>query len=109
MLGQTQKVSYTKLKTAMENDILNRFPTIAKHISAINIDKKHFSGEMRDAGIGISMDSKVCAKEALPLGVNPQKAIRLEMPDSVKSYIDTQMDSLMKSGLSQQQRRFQAW
>ena len=38
MLGQTKTRSYTKLKTAMENDIVNRFPTIAQHINAINID-----------------------------------------------------------------------
>lgn len=101
MLGQTNKVSYTKLKTAMENDIMNRFPAISQHISAINIDKNHISGDIRSAGLGIAMDSKVCAKEALPLGVNPQKAIRTEISDATKKYIDTQMDSLMKSGMSE--------
>ena len=101
MLGQTNKVSYTKLKTAMENDIMNRFPAISQHISAINIDKNHISGDIRSAGLGMAMDSKVCAKEALPLGVNPQKAIRTEISDATKKYIDTQMDSLMKSGMSE--------
>lgn len=102
MLGQAKKVSYTKLKTAMENDILSRFPAISRHIQAINIDKNHISGDIRSAGIGIACDSKVCAKEALPLGVNPQKAIRYgEISDATKKYIDTQMDSLMKSGMSE--------
>ena len=102
MLGQAKKVSYTKLKTAMENDILSRFPAISRHIQSINIDKNHISGDIRSAGIGIACDSKVCAKEALPLGVNPQKAIRYgEISDATKKYIDTQMDSLMKSGMSE--------
>ena len=100
MLGK-RTVSYTKLKTAMENDIMNRFPAISQHISAINIDKDHISGDIRSAGLGMAMDSKVCAKEALPLGVNPQKAIRTEISDATKKYIDTQMDSLMKSGMSE--------
>ena len=102
MLGQAKKVSYTKLKTAMENDILSRFPAISRHIQAINIDKDHISGDIRSAGIGIACDSKVCAKEALPLGVNPQKAIRYgEISDATKKYIDAQMDSLMQSGMSE--------
>lgn len=98
MLGQTKKASYTKLKTAMENDIMNRFPTIAQHISAINIDKNHISGDLQGAGVGVAVDSRVCAKEALPLGVNPQKAIRTEISDVTKRYIDSQMDSYMKQG-----------
>ena len=47
MLGNNTQKSYTKLKTAMENDILNRFPAISKHISAINIDKGHLSADIR--------------------------------------------------------------
>ena len=102
MLGQAKKVSYTKLKTAMENDILSRFPAISRHIQAINIDKDRISGDIRSAGIGIACDSKVCANEARPLGVNPQEAIRYgEISDATKKYIDTQMDSLMKSGMSE--------
>ena len=65
MLGQANTVSYKKLKTAMENDILNRFPTIAKHINAINIDKNHFSGDLRSAGFAINTDSNVCSKATL--------------------------------------------
>ena len=101
MLGQTKTRSYTKLKTAMENDIVNRFPTIAQHINAINIDNARLnplSADIRSAGIGMAMASKVCGKEALPFGVDPKKAIRTEISDATKAYIDTQMDSLMKAG-----------
>lgn len=101
MLGQTKTRSYTKLKAAMENDIVNRFPTIAQHINAINIDNARLnplSADIRSAGIGMAMDSKVCGKEALPFGVDPKKAIRTEISDATKAYIDTQMDSLMKVG-----------
>ena len=102
MLGNNKQKSYTKLKTAMENDILNRFPTISEHISAINIGKGHLSADIRSAGIGISMDSKVCAKEALPLGMTPQTAIRTEIPEAVKKYIDKAMDSLIQKGMSEE-------
>ena len=101
MLGQTKVQNFTKLKIAMENDIVGRFPNIAKHINAINIDNARMSplsADIKSAGIGMAVDSKVCAKEALPLGVNPQKAMRTEISDATKAYIDSQMDSLMKKG-----------
>ena len=101
MLGTNKRVSYTKLKTAMENDILQRFPAISKHISAINIDKNHLSADIRGAGLYINTDSAVCAKEAKPAGINGAQAIRTEISDATKKYIDTQMDSLMKSGLTE--------
>lgn len=101
MLGNKQEVNYTRIKNAMENDIENRFPEISKHIQAINLTKGGIASGLRSEGIGISIDSKVCAKEALPFGVNPQNAIRTEIPDATKRYIDKQMDSLMKSGLSE--------
>lgn len=100
MLGQ-KKADYKKLKAAFESDIESRFPTIAKHINAINIDKGHLSADVRSAGIGMAMDSKACGKEALPFGVNPQSAIRTEIPEEVKRYIDSQMDSLVQSGMSE--------
>lgn len=104
MLGNKNTVSYTKLKTAMENDILNRFPTISKHIQSINIDKRHFSADLRGAGLFVNTDSNVCAKEALPIGTVPQKAIRVgEISDATKAYIDEQMDSLMKSGMTEEE------
>ena len=100
MLGRKQ-VSYTKLKTAMENDILNRFPAISQHIREINIDKNHMSADLQSAGLFISKDSKVCDKEALPFGTNPVQAFRPEISDATKAYIDKTMDSLMKSGMSE--------
>ena len=101
MLGGKKAINCTRLKTAWENDILNRFPAISQHISAINIDKNHISGDIRSSGLFMQADSNVCAKEALPLGFEAKKAIRTEISDATKKYIDTQMDSLMKSGLSE--------
>ena len=104
MLGNNSVKSYTKLKTAMENDILNRFPTIAKHISAINIDKaslRPMSADIKGAGLFAQVDSNLCSKEALPRGVAPQKAIRTEISDATKAYIDKQMDSLIQKGMSE--------
>ncbi len=99
MLGSKKTVSYTKLKTAMENDILNRFPSISQHINAINIDKGHLSADIQGAGLGIAVADSKCTKEALPLGVTPQNAIRVgDIPDSTKKYIDKAMDSLTKQG-----------
>ena len=63
MFGKKQ-VSYDKFKTAVENDIMNRFPAISQHIHSINIDKNHFSADLRGAGLGIAKDSRVCSKEA---------------------------------------------
>ena len=100
MLGKRQ-VSYTKLKTAMENDILNRFPTIAQHISAINIEKGGLSADIRSAGIGIAVSDSICKKEALPKGVVAQNAVRTEINEATKQYIDKAMDSFMKSGLTE--------
>lgn len=85
----------------MENDILNRFPTIAQHISAINIDKNRMSADLRSAGLFAQQDSAICTKEALPKGYASRPAIRPEMSDTTKQYIDNQMDSLMKSGMSE--------
>ena len=101
MLGGKKAISCTRLKTAWENDILNRFPSISQHISAINIDKNHISGDIRSSGLFMQADSNVCAKEALPFGLEAKKAVRTEISDATKKYIDTQMDSLMKSGLSE--------
>ena len=100
MLGK-KAVSYTKLKTAMENDIVNRFPAISQHIHAIHIDKDHMSADIQGAGLFIQKDSKVCGKEALPFGTNPQNAFRTEISDATKAYIDKTMDSLIQSGMSE--------
>lgn len=101
MLGKRNVNSYPKLKLAMENDILQRFPAISQHISAINIDKNHFGADLRGAGLFVQKDSAVCKKEALPRGAVACDSIRVEISDGAKKYIDTQMDSLMKSGMSE--------
>lgn len=103
MLGQTKR-EYTKLKTAMENDIVNRFPAISRHIQSINIDKSSLSpmsADIKGAGIYINADSKVCSKEALPRGVANRPAIRTEISDATKAYIDKTMDSLVQKGMSE--------
>ena len=101
MLNKKMTLSYPKLKRAMENDIVNRFPAISQHINEINIDKNHFGADLRGAGLFIQKDSKVCNKEALPKGVARMEALCIEMSEGAKKYIDNQMDSLMKSGMSE--------
>ena len=104
MLGQNTVKSYPKLKAAMENDIVGRFPTIAKHINAINIDNatlSPLSGDIKSAGIYANVDSNVCTKEALPRGAVAQSSIRTELSDATKAYIDSQMDSLIQKGYSE--------
>lgn len=104
MLGQTNTKSFKKLKTAMENDILDRFPNIAKHIQSINIDNatmRPMSADIKGAGIFAQVDSNKCTKEALPRGAISKDAIRMEIPENVKSYIDSQMDSLVKKGMAE--------
>lgn len=104
MLGRNKVKSYDKLKTAMENDILNRFPTIANHIQAINIDRatSHpMSADIRGAGIYAQVDSNKCTKEAILRGMKAQDAIRMEMPESVKAYIDKAMDSFVQKGMTE--------
>ena len=98
MLGK-KTVSYKKLQTAMENDILQRFPAISQHIDAIHIEKGHLSAQACSEGIGIAVGDSMCTKEALPLGVQPMQAIRYEEPSAgTKKYIDKTMDSYIKQG-----------
>lgn len=98
MLGK-KTVSYKKLQTAMETDLLNRFPTISQHIDAIHIEKGHLSAQARSEGIGIAVGDSMCTKEALPLGVQPMQVIRYEEPSAgTKKYIDKTMDSYIKQG-----------
>ena len=101
MLGNKRVLDCKKFKTACENDILNRFPTIAQHISAINIDKNHISADVRGAGLYIQKDSQVCNKEALPKGAVPMEAIRVQVLPETKKFIDEQMDSLVQSGMKE--------
>jgi hypothetical protein len=103
MLGKSTH-NYSKLKGLMENDIMNRFPNIARHISAINIDKSSevpLSADIRSAGLFINVDSNKCTKEAMPYGSQQVPAIREYISDALKNYIDKSMDSLMKNGMSE--------
>lgn len=98
MLGATSNRDFSKLKLKMENDIQNRFPNIAKHISAINIDNAHLSSDIRSAGLYINKDSRICTKDA-----NAERpCIKNVVTDELKGYIDRQMDSLVKSGVSEE-------
>lgn len=93
--------SYPKLQKALENDIMGRFPTFTKHVNAIHIDNNPISASMRGAGLFMQQDSNICTKEALPKGFNVQQAMRIDISDATKRYIDRQMDSLIKSGMSE--------
>ena len=81
MLGR-RTVSYTKLKTAMENDIMNRFPAISQHISAINIDKNHLSADIQGAGLAIARDS-----EQIHIMLSAQKSLMLQRLTSTNRWI----------------------
>lgn len=103
MLGKKQ-IDFTGLRTTMENDINARFPTIASHIQAINIDNSTMSpmsSDIRSAGLYVNVDSNVCSKEAIARGQQPKPAVREFISDKLKSYIDKSMDSLVKGGMSE--------
>ena len=104
MLGTNKTRSYDGLKAKMENEILNRFPTIANHIEAINIDNSRLapmSADIKGAGLYINVDSNRCTKEALPRGAVETPAVVMKISDSAQAYIDKTMDSLVKSGMSE--------
>jgi len=101
MLGHNKR-EYKELKLKMENDISQRFPNIANHIEAINIDRSAdcpMSADLRGAGLYINTDSNKCTKEALGYGAVAKDAVREEIPTAVKNYIDKTMDSLMQAGV----------
>lgn len=100
MLSKKTK-SYDKLISTMENDIENRFPMIAKNISAIHVEKSSehpLSADVKSAGIGIAVDSNVCQKRNT---VDDKPAIRKELTDAMKAYIDSATDSFIKKGMSE--------
>lgn len=107
MLG-TKRRSYDSLKARMERDIEQRFPTIAKGLSAINIERSAdapMSADLRSSGLYINTDSKKCAYEALSRNVNMQEPVREEISESVKRYIDKSMDSFIRAGVSEEDAR----
>ena len=104
MLGQKNTRSFDKLKLAMENDITSRFPNIAKHINAINIDNSKLaplSADVKSAGMYVNVDSKRCTKEAVNGMYASPTIVREDIPESVKNYIDKSMDSLIAKGVSE--------
>lgn len=103
MLGKSKR-TYDGLIAKMENEVVNRFPAISKHINAIHIDNSRMSpmsADIKSAGLFCAVDSNKCTKEALPAGFQPTDAVVTKISDSVKAYIDSAMDSYVKSGMSE--------
>ena len=103
MLGKSKR-TYDGLITKMENEIVDRFPAISKHINAIHIDNSKMSpmsADIKSAGLFCAVDSNKCTKEALPAGFQPTDAVVMKISDSAKAYIDRSMDSFIKSGMDE--------
>ena len=103
MLGKSKR-TYDGLIAKMENEIVDRFPAISKHINAIHIDNSKMSpmsADIKSAGLFCAVDSNKCMKEALPAGFQPTDAVVMKISDSTKAYIDRSMDSLIKSGMNE--------
>lgn len=103
MLGKSKR-TYDGLIAKMENEIVDRFPAISKHINAIHIDNSKMSpmsADIKSAGLFCAVDSNKCTKEALPAGFQPTDAVVMKISDSTKAYIDRSMDSFIKSGMDE--------
>lgn len=103
MLGKSKR-TYEGLIAKMENEVVDRFPAISKHINAIHIDNSRMSpmsADIKSAGLFCAVDSNKCTKEALPTGFQPTDAVVMKISDSTKAYIDRSMDSLIKSGMNE--------
>ena len=103
MLGKSKR-TYDGLIAKMENEIVDRFPAISKHINAIHIDNSRMSpmsADIKSAGLFCAVDSNKCTKEALPAGFQPADAVVMKISDSAKAYIDRSMDSFIKSGMDE--------
>lgn len=103
MLGKSKR-TYDGLIAKMENEIVDRFPAISKHINAIHIDNSKMSpmsADIKSAGLFCAVDSNRCTKEALPSGFQPTDAVVMKISDSAKAYIDRSMDSFIKSGMDE--------
>ena len=103
MLGKSKR-TYDGLIAKMENEVVDRFPAISKHINAIHIDNSRMSpmsADIKSAGLFCAVDSNKCTKEALPAGFQPTDAVVMKISDSAKAYIDRSMDSLTKSGMDE--------
>ena len=103
MLGKSKR-TYEGLIAKMENEVVDRFPAISKHINAIHIDNSKMSpmsADIKSAGLFCAVDSNKCTKEALPAGFQPIDAVVMKISDSAKAYIDRSMDSFIKSGMDE--------
>ena len=103
MLGKSKR-TYDGLIAKMENEVVDRFPAISKHINAIHIDNSRMSpmsADIKSAGLFCAVDSNKCTKEALPTGFQPTDAVVMKISDSAKAYIDRSMDSFIKSGIDE--------
>lgn len=103
MLGKSKR-TYDGLIAKMENEVVDRFPVISKHINAIHIDNSKMSpmsADIKSAGLFCAVDSNKCTKEALPSGFQPTDAVVMKISDSAKAYIDRSMDSFIKSGMDE--------
>lgn len=101
MLGKSKR-TYAGLIAKMENEVVDRFPAISRHINAIHIDNSKMSpmsADIKSAGLFCAVDSNRCTKEALPSGFQPTDAVVMKISDSTKAYIDRSMDSYIKSGM----------
>ena len=104
MLGVKSTKDFSNLRRSLETDLVQRFPTIAKHINAINIDNSRLSpmsADIKSAGIFAQVDSNKCTKEAMPVGFEPHQAVVMKISDSAKAYIDSSMETLVKGGMSE--------
>lgn len=103
MLGKSKR-TYDGLIAKMENEVVDRFPAISRHINAIHIDNSRMSpmsADIKSAGLFCAVDSNKCTKEALPAGFQPTDAVVMKISDSAKAYIDRSMDSFIKSGMDE--------
>ena len=103
MLGKSKR-TYDGLIAKMENEVVDRFPAISKHINAIHIDNSKMSpmsADIKSAGLFCAVDSNKCTKEALPAGFQPTDAVVMKISDSAKAYIDRSMGSFIKSGMDE--------
>lgn len=103
MLGKSKR-TYDGLIAKMENEVVDRFPAISKHINAIHIDNSKMSpmsADIKSAGLFCAVDSNRCTKEALPAGFQPTDAVVMKISDSAKAYIDRSMDLFIKSGMDE--------
>lgn len=101
MIGAKKKSqNFSGLVRKLEADINERFPNISNSIQSINIDSSPISGAVRSAGVFINVDSNVCTKD---ISREHKPAVRTEIPEATKKYIDKTMDALIKKGVSEEE------